>query len=123
MKKLFITITLTAFILVPAGAWAANTVVTGGLYSNVVNITTMATDYDAGTYRQLQSIQFNPGSDGSDVLIVRDGSATGAIIFKSTDAINASIEYYEGIDLQPYIDYSECTFSTGHLIKIIYLEI
>lgn len=122
MKK-FLSIFLTVFIIVLAShGWAANTVATGGPYSNVVTVTAMDSDYDAGSYRQLQSIQFNPGSDGSDVLIVRDGSATGSIIFKSTDTSNASIEYYDGLRLQPYIDYSECTLTTGHLVKIIYLE-
>ena len=125
MKKLFITIILTAFILIPAGmGWAANTVVTGGEFNQYVDISAMDTNYDAGADRYLVSIQFNPGSTGTDVLIVRHASATGPIIMKVTAnaANDESCKYFDGMKVRPYIKYSECTLSSGHRVMITYGE-
>jgi len=102
----------------------ANTIVTGGRQQNFVHITAMDSDYDAGYYRPLSSIQFNPGSTGTDVLVVKNGTDAGPIIFKATAdaANNETCKYFDGIHTWVYIDYSLCTLSSGHNVTLVFKE-
>ena len=97
---------------------------TGGRRKNFVQLTAIDADWDDGVYRPLSSIQFNSGSDGTDVLVVKDVDDSGVEIFRCTcDAANDEvIKYFDGIPTHVYIDYSDCTLSSGHKVMIIYKE-
>ena len=66
----------------------------------------------------LQSITFVPGAN-DDMLIVRDGSASGPIIFHGL-CLNTDekIQYYYGSRKRIYIDESECVHNAGHTVII-----
>jgi len=67
---------------------------------------------------KLCSITFIPGS-ANDVLVVKDGSDAGPIIFQTIclDAIERT-QYYFGARKRIYIDHSDCTLSFGHKVLI-----
>lgn len=102
----------------------AATKVTGGRAQNIVYLTAIDADWDDGCYRPLSSIQFNPGSAGTDVLVVKDGSASGAVLMnvKADAANNESCKYFDLTPCHVYIDYSDCTLSSGHKVILIYGE-
>ena len=102
----------------------AATKVTGGRAQNIVELTAIDADWDDGCYRPLSSIQFNPGSDGTDVLVVKDGSDSGVVLMEVTAdaANNESVKYFDKIPFHVYIDYSDCTLSSGHKVILIYAE-
>lgn len=94
------------------------TVLKSGL---VKNITAIDVDWDQGQQTPLESIQFIPGA-GSDKLVVKEGSASGAVIFQGTAPAVLDggffIKYFNGALHQPYIDFSDCTLSSGHMVII-----
>lgn len=102
----------------------ANTIVTGGKQKNVVQITAMDSDYDSSYERPLDSIQFNPGATGTDVLVVKCDSDAGPEIMRVTAdaADDETIKYFRNVKLRVVIDYSLCTLSSGHKVIIIYGE-
>ncbi len=102
----------------------AATKVAGGKQKNIVQLTAIDADWDAGYYRKLSSIQFNPGSTGTDVLIVKDGTDAGATLMtaKCVAATDNLCKYFDGISAWVYIDYSACTLSTGHVVTIVFEE-
>ncbi len=93
----------------------ANTVNTRGMWTEV---SAMDSDYDAGEDFPIMSIKLLPGQ-ANDILIVKNGSATGPKVCKleSTDG-EPRIEYFFGSYFQPYIDYSDCTLSANHGVVI-----
>ena len=95
----------------------ANTINTS---NPVVNITVVDEDW-TGEQRPLQSIQFNPAASG-DVLVVKDGDASGPVIFKTTadGASDEVIKYFHGVSFKPFIDFSACTVSSSLFVIVIY---
>ena len=66
-------------------------------------------------------IAFKPGATALDKCSIKQDSATGSEIFLSIPAVSLSygqIVYYSGALLRPYIDFSDCTFTTGHEVVI-----
>lgn len=102
----------------------ANTIVTGGKQQNVVQITAMDSDYDSLYERPVHSIQFNPGSTGTDVLSVKVDSAAGPEIMHVTAdaADDEACKYFGNAKFRVLIDYSACTLSSGHKVIIVYGE-
>lgn len=102
----------------------ANTIVTGGKQKNVVQITVMDSDYDSEYERPVDSIQFTPGSTGTDVLSVKADTDAGPEIMRVTAdaADDETIKYFRNVKLRVVIDYSACTLSSGHKVIIIYGE-
>ena len=98
----------------------ADTVLKSG---NVQSISAIDVDWDQGQIYPLQSIQFVPGA-AADVLVVKEGSASGPILayFKAAaTALDGSVlvKYFlHGQNHRPYIDFSECTLSSGHMVII-----
>lgn len=88
---------------------------------NVKNITVIDVDWDQGQVYPLESIQFVPGA-GGDCLVVKEGSASGAVIFyakaPATLDGNMFVKYFNGQNHRPYIDFSDCTLSSGHRVII-----
>lgn len=87
---------------------------------NVYELTGISGDW-TGPLGELQSIQFVPGNSG-DTLVVKNASASGPVIF-NTAADSASdevVKYFDGAELQPFIDQSECTLNSGHQVIVIY---
>jgi len=86
---------------------------------NHIEITSLVADYDHGSVERIASIIFIPGAT-DDVLVVKDGSDTGPTVMyvKCADTYDQRVKYFYGQALQPYIDFSECTLSTGHKILI-----
>ena len=65
---------------------------------------------------RLESITFVPGAN-DDLLIVRDGSLTGPIIFHALCLDkNEKVQYYHGNGKSPYIESGECTRNAGHKV-------
>ena len=69
---------------------------------------------------RLNYIQFNPGSTGTDKLTIKEKDENGIIIFycDCESVKNQKRAYYSGVRHLPYIDYSECTLSSGHSVII-----
>jgi len=94
----------------------------GVVYSgSAVNVSGLAADWvfpRVGNY--FDSLQFNPGAI-SDRLIVRDGSATGDIIFDSKASLDGTpmARAFGGQFFKPYIKLSECVLSAGYLVIFI----
>ena len=97
-------------------------------YGPVLALTAMDSDWDwldtlsGSSYlagMNVGSIQFKPGAT-DDVLIIRNGSLTGPPIvsWKAVDAYDYKVFYCHGTKLKPFIDYSECTLSSGHAVII-----
>lgn len=99
----------------------ANTIVTGGRQKHLVHLTAIDTDYTSGE-RPLHSIQFNPGSTGTDVFVAKADSDAGPTIMKVTaDAANdEACKYFGGNPVNVVIDYSACTLSAGHSVTIVF---
>ena len=86
----------------------------------VIELTAIDSDW-TGPRRRLQSIQFNPGASG-DVLIIKERDENGPIMFQ-TEADGASdevIKYFHGVELEPFLDVSDCTLSAGHMVIFLY---
>lgn len=86
-----------------------------------VNVSGLADDWvypRVGDY--FESLQFNPGAI-SDRLIVRDGSATGDVIFDSKASLDGTpmVRSLGGQFFKPYIKLSECVLSAGYLVTFI----
>jgi hypothetical protein len=68
------------------------------------------------------SIQFHAAAD-NDILIVRDGSLTGPVIFKSKAMIiDDSIKHFYGQRIRPVIDFSECTLNAASRVLFTWTE-
>lgn len=100
----------------------ANTVSTTGYATNISAMDSnfiWSTTFLGQTHLKLNSIEFIPGAT-DDVLIVRNGGTTGAIIFKvkCENDYDQRIKYFHGTRYCPCILYSECTLSPGHLVIV-----
>ena len=67
----------------------------------------------------LKGLVLIPGSGGPDTFCVKDGADDGAYLYKGAVSVATTI-IYPGNLCKPYIDFSECTLSTGHLITFIW---
>lgn len=87
---------------------------------NVIEISGTIADFDLGDRRAVYCITYEPGA-ANDVLIVRDGSATGPAVFKvsASDTDDQKVLYLMGVQIQPVITTSECTLSAGTTIVFI----
>lgn len=83
------------------------------------NYSTDFADYTRGI--RVESIQFVP-SDEADICQLKDGSATGPVIFHNASLCNFETKYYGGAKLKPYYDISDtnvCTASASAKIIIM----
>jgi hypothetical protein len=129
MKQMRTVLILAILIVLIAGpVLATNTVnSTGG--RQVLQVSAMDSDFNmvAQTgYTQYADggvpivvILFYPGA-ADDILVVKQQSASGPIItkLKSTDGEPRVMPLY-GSRVKPYIDYSECTLSSGAFVVFI----
>lgn len=88
----------------------------------VKSIVTIDADLDIfGDYIPLESIQFVPGA-AADKLVIKEGSAAGAVIFNCTApaALDGSmyIKNFGGTFHRPVIDFSDCVLSAGHMVLV-----
>lgn len=97
-----------------------STIVTGGPTDNIIDLSSIDEDYDLGEYRKLTSIQFVPGA-ADDVLVVKDVDENGPWVMevKADGDNDETIKYFNGDQVHVYIDYSECTLSSGHAVIIM----
>jgi hypothetical protein len=126
MKTLFkLTLIL---LLLTSPCWGANTVIKTGSTVSVVPDGSTAFDLcaQAGVPSPvyLEAIIFKP-SAANDKIQVRDGSATGAIMWPNNlDVLGGGqVVYYNGVAKKPYIvQTGECTFGTpaNAVITFIY---
>lgn len=73
---------------------------------------------------RVRSITFVPGA-ASDALVVKnskdgDGSDATEVYFKCAAVTDQRVKYYgdKGKTMWPFIDFNECTFSSGHKVLI-----
>lgn len=102
---------------------------TTSLYQDgTIEITDLTSDWDYGTdkpaswpdYPRISSIEFHPGA-ANDLCIVRNHKEAGVRRFSSNYADSQSdsrIKYFHGARIDPFIDYSECVVSSGHVLII-----
>ena len=98
------------------------------LSGNFLELTAIGEDWDwtdtwgttsEGVY--IEFIAFKPGA-ASDKLSIKEGTAAGPEIFPSVPRLSTSdgqIVYYGGKQIRPYLDFSDCTFSSGHEVFIM----
>ena len=104
----------------------ANTIVKTGLTIDITDIDEdwlfSATVNDTGLY--ISSIQFSPIQTG-DKCVIKEGGATGAIIFDAlcADAYDHKIKYFHGERKQPFLDFGDGSFAAGTRILIEISEI
>lgn len=124
MKKIIASVLILGLILVNS-AGAANTVNTRGGKS-VIQVSAMDSDFNlvaqtgftnhepAGA--PIIAIFFYPGA-ANDVLVVEQQNDAGPVIakMKSLDG-EPRVMYFQGAKLKPYIDYSDCTLSSGAFV-------
>lgn len=67
----------------------------------------------------LKGIILIPGSGGPDTFCIKDGGDTGAYLYLAAVSA-ATVIVYPGSFCKPYIDYSECTLSAGHLVTFVW---
>lgn len=128
MKKIFLIVLSLVFLSV--GVFAANTVTDTGSVGRVVQVSAMDSDFDlvAQTgYIQyattggvpIELILFYPGA-ANDILVIKDTAATGPVVatMKSVDA-EPRVLYFRGAKIKPYLDYSECTLTSGAFVTFI----
>jgi len=90
-----------------------------------IQITGIAADWDWGTVMtdfpndvRLASITFVPGA-ANDKLIVKEDSAAGAVIMHALCLdTDEKIKYFYGTKHSPYVDFSDCILSAGHMVII-----
>ena len=93
-----------------------------------IDITSISADWDyasevAAYPREKEGpiidlILFAPGA-ANDRLVIKNGDASGPVVFKATaTTTDERVVYYHGKRMRPFIDYSECTLSTGHQVVI-----
>lgn len=93
---------------------------------NVIVVTGLDADWDGMAectdllyYQNLggmkvASIRFDPSAQ-NDLMVLKEGSAAGPVIFKrkAASAYDNEPIYYAGRRMRPYIDISECTLSVA----------
>jgi hypothetical protein len=97
-----------------------NTVITLGSLDADYNYSTDFAAFSKGI--RVHSIQFVPTDKKLDVCQLKDGSATGPVIFHNASLCNFETKYYGGARLKPYYDISDtnkCTASANAKIIII----
>lgn len=67
----------------------------------------------------LKGMVLKGGSGGSDVMVIKDGSDTGPYLYNATVATSVVL-VYPGTLCKPYIDYSECTLTAGHMFTFLW---
>jgi hypothetical protein len=67
----------------------------------------------------LKGIILIPGSGGPDTFVIKDGHDAGPYLYKAAVSV-ATVLVYPGTLCFPYIDYSECTLTTGHLVTFVW---
>jgi hypothetical protein len=95
--------------------------------ANTATIGQLIADYQLIThypkYRQtgfpLKGLILIPGSGGPDTFAIKDGSDSGPYLYKAPVSA-ATVLVYPGTLCLPYVDYSECTLSTGHLVTFVW---
>lgn len=68
---------------------------------------------------KLKGMVLKGGSGGSDVMVIKDGSGTGPYLYNATVATTVVL-VYPGTLCKPYIDYSECTLTAGHMFTFLW---
>lgn len=128
MKKTLIAcVALIAMVVMAGIAFSAATVTPTGAnpVGRIIEITGIDADwiwtttYPASKGIKVVSIEFWGGA-ANDVLVIKENSAAGAILFKrkTPDTDYSSIKYFFGSTIHPVIDYSDCTLSSGHKVVI-----
>jgi hypothetical protein len=67
----------------------------------------------------LKGLILIPGSGAPDTFVIKDGSDAGPYLYKAALSA-ATVLVYPGTFCKPYIDFSECTLTTGHLITFVW---
>jgi len=92
-----------------------------------LTITSIAADWDYKTSKpsswpdvpRIASIQFTPGA-ADDKITVKEQGDTGPTVFYviCENAYDQRIKYFHGTRIIPFIDFGDCTLSTGHSVTI-----
>ena len=68
----------------------------------------------------LKGITLVPGAGGANVFAIKDADENGAYLYLSSLTATAVIVYPYGIVCRPFIDYSECTLRSGHIVTFMW---
>ena len=67
----------------------------------------------------LKGLILIPGSGGPDTFAIKDGGDDNPYLYKAAVSA-ATVLVYPGTLCLPYVDYSECSLSTGHMITFVW---
>lgn len=67
----------------------------------------------------LKGIVLIPGSGAPDTFCIKDTADDGSYLYKQAVSVATTV-IYPGSLCKPFIDFSECTLSAGHLITFIW---
>ena len=103
----------------------ANTITPG---PNVVSLTAVDSDYlwteslpGHVNGVPIFAIVFRAGNTSANTLVLRDGSLTGGIFLSVTLALDVTQTYlFGGAILRPCMEFTDCTFTTGHLWNFVF---
>jgi len=102
------------------------TVNTSGLFTQITP--DGSSDWDSTTVpafangMRVKSILFYP-SAANDVICIKEGSATGPVIFKAKDVEGRGLLIdFQGNLISPYLDQSECTFDTAANVVVTFFQ-
>lgn len=100
----------------------ANTIVQKGLTVDITDIDEdwlFTATFATKTGLFISSIQFTPVQT-ADKCIIKEGGATGPIIFDAlcADGYDAKIKYFHGENKHPFLDFSAGVFTAGTRILI-----
>ena len=99
-------------------AWRGmNSITVGGLIADYELLTHYSKYSQKGF--PLKGMILIPGSGGPDTFVIKDGHDAGPYLYKAAVSA-ATVLVYPGTLCFPYIDYSECTLTTGHLVTFVW---
>jgi hypothetical protein len=84
---------------------AGHTFITIGSLDSDYNYTTDYPDHSNGI--RVHSIEFVPSGWATDVCQIKDGGASGPVIFNAASLNRYQIKYFNGAWLKPYYDISD----------------
>ena len=67
----------------------------------------------------LKGIIFMPGSGAPDTFVIKDGDENGSYLYAGALSAN-TVVVYPGSMCRPFIDFSECTLTTGHKVTFVW---
>lgn len=114
--KSFLIFSLFIFLAFPGIVHSDNTITSG---PGSIEISSIDSDWTAGTNYSIQAFIFIPGAAG-DIMVIKSVIDTGPELTRMISSDGESrITYFDGIRLKPMLDFSACTLTAGSKLLIL----